>query len=168
MVGAAEFVSFVPRKKSAIVRTGGAWSLNAGLIEPERHHVVVDAIARALLLVEEPVAAAHHRLLAERLPGEAEARAELRPVRPGDRERAGRPGCWSGWRSGRAHRPTAPANCASRSGASLSLADDDRARRARLEGADLAAVAGEPRRILVAQARALMVSRLETLKSSWT
>ena len=49
------------------------------LIEAERHHVVVDAIGRALLLVEQPVAAADHGLLAERLPGEADARAELRP-----------------------------------------------------------------------------------------
>src|SRR6267142_5361536 len=57
------------------------------LVEPERHHVVVDPIARALLLVEEAVAAAHHRPVVERLPGEADARPELRPVGLRDRQR---------------------------------------------------------------------------------
>ena len=78
MDGAAELVSFVPRKKSAIVRTGGDLIVEGRLIEAEGHHVVVHSIAGALLLVEEAVAAAHDRALSERLPGEPHSRSELR------------------------------------------------------------------------------------------
>ena len=68
--------------------------VDAGLVEAERHHVVVHAPVRILLLEEAAVAAAQDRLVSERLPGEAETRPELCLVRAGDRQ--GQPGLAAG------------------------------------------------------------------------